>query len=139
MKQRSVDLYTVAFNTMSDACANCNAMHRASSLVIEMRQSAVELVVITHSTLVKGICREGHADRSLRVVVEMKSHESFASDEVIYRQRRCGVAPFSLLLRAAETLSNAECECVGECRLWPRNVSEARVAPACRPRDLRHK
>ena len=54
------------------------------------------------------------------------------------QQGRCGVAPFSLLLRAAETLrrhtffffkkkklllraaetlSNAECECVGECYL----------------------
>ena len=70
---------------MSDACAKGNAMHRASSLVLKLRQSAVELVVITYSTLVKGNCCEGHADRSLRVVVEMKSHESFASDEVIYR------------------------------------------------------
>ena len=29
--------------------------------------------------------------------------------------------------------------CVGECRLWPRNVSEAGVAPARGPRDLRRK
>ena len=103
MKQRSVGLYTVAFNIMPDACAKCNAMHPASSLVVEMRQSAVELVVITYSTLVKGYCCEGHADRALRVVDEMKSLESFASDEVIYNSRRCGDTPFLLLLRAAET------------------------------------
>ena len=58
-------VHTVAFNTMSDACAKCNAMHRASSLVVEMRQSAVELVVITYSTLVQGYCCEGHADTVL--------------------------------------------------------------------------
>ena len=54
MNQRSVGLNTVTFNTMLDACAKCNAMHRASSLVEEMRQSAVELVIITDSTLLKG-------------------------------------------------------------------------------------
>ena len=46
MQQRCVGLNTVLFNTMLDACANCNAMHRASSLLGEMRQSAVELVII---------------------------------------------------------------------------------------------
>ena len=92
----------------------------------------------------KEYCCEGHADRALRVVDEMKSVESFASDEVIYNSRRCGVTPFfdccyeqqrrcgvtPFSLRAAETWSNAKCECVGECRLCPQSVSEARVAPA---------
>ena len=69
MKQRvRRHVTTVAFNTMPGASAKCNPMLRASSLVIGMRQSAVELVVITYSTLVKGICCEGHADRALRVV-----------------------------------------------------------------------
>ena len=68
MKQRSVGLNTVTFIL---ACAKCNAMHRASSLVEEMRQSAVELVIISYSTLVKGYCCEGHVDRALRVVDEM--------------------------------------------------------------------
>ena len=59
MKQRSVGLNTVAFNTMLDACAKCNAMHRALSLVEEMRQSAVELVIFTYSTLVEGVLLRG--------------------------------------------------------------------------------
>ena len=49
-----------------------------------MRQSAVELVIITYSTLVKGYCCESHVDRALRVVDEMKSLESFAPDEIMY-------------------------------------------------------
>merc|ERR1719284_793780 len=65
-------------NTVLDACAKCNAMHRASSLVEEMRKTDVELDIITYSTLVKGYCCEGDVDRALRVVEEMKSLESFA-------------------------------------------------------------
>ena len=32
MKQRCVGVYTVSFNAMLDACAKCNAMHRAHRL-----------------------------------------------------------------------------------------------------------
>ena len=84
MKQRSVGFNTVTFNTMLDACPKCNAMHRALSLVGEMKQSAVELVIITFSTLVKVYCGEGPVDHALRVVDEMKSLESFAPDEIMY-------------------------------------------------------
>ena len=49
-----------------------------------MRQSAVEFVIITFSTLVQGYCCEGHVDHALRVVDEMKSLESFAPDEIMY-------------------------------------------------------
>ena len=98
-------MYTVAFNTIPDERAKCNAMHRESSLVVEMRQSAVELVVIAYSTFVKGYWCEGHVDRALRVVIEINSLENFASDEVIYNSRRCGVTLFfRLLLRATESL-----------------------------------
>ena len=54
MKQRSMDLNTVTFNIMLDACAKCNAMHHASSLVEEMRQSVVQLDIFTYTTLAKG-------------------------------------------------------------------------------------
>ena len=54
MKQRGIDLNTVTFNIMLDACAKCNAMHHASSLVEEMRQSAVELDIFTYPTWAKG-------------------------------------------------------------------------------------
>ena len=38
---------------------------------LELRYSAIESVVITYFTLVKGNCCEGHAVRALHVVVEM--------------------------------------------------------------------
>ena len=62
---------------MLDTCAKCNAMHRALSLVEEMRLAAVELDFITYSTLVKGYCCEGDIDHALRVMVETKSLESW--------------------------------------------------------------
>ena len=47
-------------------------------------QSAVQLVIITFSTLAKGYSYEGPVDHALRVVDEMKSLESFAPDEIMY-------------------------------------------------------
>ena len=80
MCKRSVALNSVTFNTMLNFCPKCHVMHRVSSLAKKMRQPAVELVIITFSTLVKGYFCEGHVDHALRVVDEMKSLESFAPD-----------------------------------------------------------
>ena len=85
MKQPGFDLCTVSFNAMLDACAKCSAY---IALIACGRDKAVnvELDILT-STLVKGNCSEIHADRALRVVNELKIHESFTSDEVIYSSR----------------------------------------------------
>ena len=47
------------------------------------RQSAVELVIITFFTLVKGYCCEDHVYNTLRVMDDMRSLESFAPDEIM--------------------------------------------------------
>ena len=58
VKHRGISLNTVTFNTMLDACAQYNAMHRASSLVDDMRQAVVELDLITYSTFGEGVLEE---------------------------------------------------------------------------------
>ena len=53
MKQPQIDLNTVSFNAMLDACAKCNAY---IALIACGRGKAVnvQLVILTYSTLVKG-------------------------------------------------------------------------------------
>ena len=72
MKHKGISLGTVTPNTMLDACAKFYVNDRASLLVEETRQTAVELDVITNSTLVKGYCCEGDVDQASRVMEAKK-------------------------------------------------------------------
>ena len=83
MKFRAIKLNTMTDNILLDACGKCSAMARVSCLK-KKRQSAVKLVIVTYTTLVKGYCTEGHVDRLPHVVEDMKRMESFGPDEIMY-------------------------------------------------------
>merc|ERR1719159_261425 len=77
---------------MLDACAKCNAMDKASMLLVDMKESSVEPDIITYSTIIKGYCLEGDVDRAFHVLEEMKSDEKFSPDEIMYNSILDGCA-----------------------------------------------
>merc|ERR1719506_2382592 len=72
----------------------CEVLHdgRASGLLEDMRESAVEPDIITYSTIVKGYCLEGDVDRAFSVLEDMKSDDKFAPDEIMYNSILDGCA-----------------------------------------------
>ena len=81
--------------------------------------------------------RRGGATKARRLVVRLLWPD-------VHHQRAVGFGPSQDQACHRSSVENvcrgvARCGCVGECRLWPRNVSEAGVALARGPRDLRRK
>merc|ERR1719311_1798623 len=92
MRSKSSGCNTITYNTLLDACAKCNSMDRAGTLLEDMKDCCVEPDIITYSTIVKGYCLQGDVDRAFNVLEEMKNDDKFQPDEIMYNSILDGCA-----------------------------------------------
>merc|ERR1719311_1398095 len=92
MRSKSSGCNTITYNTLLDACAKCNSMDRAGTLLEDMKDCCVEPDIITYSTIAKGYCLQGDVDRAFHVLEEMKNDDKFQPDEIMYNSILDGCA-----------------------------------------------
>jgi pentatricopeptide repeat protein len=109
MRSKNIPCNTITYNTMLDACAKCCAMHRASNLLMAMKEACVEPDIVTYSTIVKGYCVEGDVDRAFSVLEDMKSDDRLTPDEIMYNSVLDGCAKQHRVDDALKLLEEMKC------------------------------
>merc|ERR1719238_2562836 len=94
MRSHKIQPNAITFNTILNAFAKGEAMHRVPALLEDMARASppIELDIVGYSTIVKGYCNSGHLDRALQVVQDMKTRGKYTPDEVMYNSLLSGCA-----------------------------------------------
>merc|ERR1719436_1064789 len=82
----------VTYNTVINACAQCNKLHKALQLVEEMDRQKVAPTRVTYSAILKGYCMNNQLDEAFKVMELMKQSPHTIPDELAYNTLLDGFA-----------------------------------------------
>jgi pentatricopeptide repeat protein len=97
MKEKSIELSIVTFNTLIDACARCGRMEHLPKISEDMKIQGVEPNVITYSTMLKGHCQNGNMQEGFAILDKMKKETHLKPDEIVYNSLLDGCAANSMV------------------------------------------
>lgn len=98
------DFTIVTFNTIIDACARCEELHRIPTLLKDMDRLMIQPNIITYGAILKGYCQEGNLDKAYELLQSMKDTTDFKPDEIMYNSLLDGCARQGLWERANAVL-----------------------------------
>jgi pentatricopeptide repeat protein len=84
MKEAKIELTSMTFNTLIEACARSNEMDRLSSIVEDMTAHGVDLDQVSYNTIIKGLCHEKQLDQALELREKMRRGGKHAVDAHAY-------------------------------------------------------
>jgi len=102
------DFTIVTFNTIIDACARCEELHRIPTLLKDMDRWMIQPNIITYGAILKGYCQEGNLDKAYELLKSMKETTDFKPDEIMYNSLLDGCARQGLWERANAVLQEME-------------------------------
>lgn len=112
------DFTIVTFNTVIDACARCEELHRIPTLLTDMDRLGIPPNIITYGAILKGYCQEGKLDKAYELLQSMRETTDFTPDEIMYNSLLDGCARQGLWERALSVLNEME-----EARVKPSNFT----------------
>jgi len=112
------DFTIVTFNTVIDACARCEELHRIPTLLADMDRLGIPPNIITYGAILKGYCQEGKLDKAYELLQSMRETTDFTPDEIMYNSLLDGCARQGLWERALSVLSEME-----EAKVKPSNFT----------------
>jgi pentatricopeptide repeat protein len=102
------DFTIVTFNTIIDACARCEELHRIPTLLKDMDRLMIQPNIITYGAILKGYCQEGNLDKAYELLKSMREATDFKPDEIMYNSLLDGCARQGLWERANAVLVEME-------------------------------
>jgi len=102
------DFTIVTFNTIIDACARCEELHRIPTLLKDMDRLKIQPNIITYGAILKGYCQEGNLDKAYELLQSMRETTEFRPDEIMYNSLLDGCARQGLWERANCVLKEME-------------------------------
>jgi pentatricopeptide repeat protein len=104
MLEIETDFTIVTFNTIIDACARCEELHRIPTLLKDMDRLQVQPNIITYGAILKGYCQEGNLDKAYELLKSMRETTEFKPDEIMYNSLLDGCARQGMWERANSVL-----------------------------------
>jgi len=102
------DFSIVTFNTIIDACARCEELHRIPTLLKDMDRLMIQPNIITYGAIVKGYCQEGNLDKAYDLLKSMRETTDFKPDEIMFNSLLDGCARRGLWDRAISILTEMD-------------------------------
>lgn len=102
------DFTIVTFNTIIDACARCEELHRIPTLLKDMDRLQIQPNIITYGAILKGYCQDGNLDKAYELLQSMRETTQFRPDEIMYNSLLDGCARQGLWERANAVLQEME-------------------------------
>lgn len=78
------DFTIITFNTIIDACARCEELHRIPTFLKDMDRLMIQPNTITYGAILKGYCQEGNLHKAHELLRSMKDAAGFGPDEIMY-------------------------------------------------------
>merc|ERR1719272_2302037 len=110
MNKRKIELSTVTYNTLIDACARCGQMENIPDILEDMKKHRIKPNVITYSTMLKGHCQNGDIQTGFLILEQMKKDARLRPDEIMYNSLLDGCAQNNLVDEGLRLLEEMQVE-----------------------------
>merc|ERR1719515_260423 len=110
MKERSVEISIITYNTLIDACARCGRMENLPKILEDMKSNHAKPNVITYSTMLKGHCQNGNIQAGFAILEQMKKDARLKPDEIMYNSLLDGCAQNNLVDEGVRLLEEMQAE-----------------------------
>jgi len=110
MKDRNMELSSVVYNTLLDACARCGRMERLPTIMEDMQTHGVKPNIITLSTILKGHCQNGDIQSGFKILEQIRKDPQLKPDEIMYNSLLDGCAQNNLVNEGLRLLKEMQAE-----------------------------
>eukprot|EP00448_Togula_jolla_P010851 CAMPEP_0170608328 /NCGR_PEP_ID=MMETSP0224-20130122/21527_1 /TAXON_ID=285029 /ORGANISM="Togula jolla, Strain CCCM 725" /LENGTH=1097 /DNA_ID=CAMNT_0010933549 /DNA_START=67 /DNA_END=3357 /DNA_ORIENTATION=+ len=97
MCDRNIEMSSVSFNSLINACARCGRMDCVPQLLADMERHGIQPNVITYSTVLKGHCQMGDVKAAFAILKDMREKTNMKPDEIMYNSLLDGCAQSNMV------------------------------------------